>query len=163
MRYKDTIEIWAKNRVIKKICIQGDYASPGLIEDINPYVSLWKTYHANGNIKSKGLQSWLGFYLGKQYLFDENGHLIKIKDWDEGYQFDFDHVYDFCKKRKIVLNKYTQGAPSRIEKHNFHSNPAWYITGYYPKYLKDVKWVTIILDGKTGDVIDISLANVNAE
>ncbi len=162
--YGDTIKINDGNQnIIKKISILGDHNSPYLLEDLSIYLRIWKTYYSNGNIKVKGLDSWLGFNFGKQYWFDEAGNLTKVKDWDIGYNFSFDDVLNFCDRNKIILVKYSDGAQCRVEKHDFSGSPAWFITAYYPRYPQKTKWVTIILDGRTGETKDIQLARVHPE
>lgn len=152
--FSDTVTIRnQRKQILKKIILTRLYQYPTTREIVTPYLTIYKEYFANGNIHIKGLDSWLGCEIGNQYFFDERGQLIKVNQTDVGYDFNFEDVLNFCKKAKILLEN---NRHCRIQKRVFEGLNVWHITAIYPKYYEKNKYVTIILDGKTGNIEKIT-------
>ena len=122
-----------------------------LLEHVPPYLRVEKYYYSNGNIRSKNIGSWLGFTIGKSYVFDENGVVKEMVDHDIGYKFVFDDVVKFCNKHKVSLIWDPERGHNWITKKLYHLEPAWYITGYPDKETQ--KFEIVILDGKNGKIL----------
>jgi hypothetical protein len=150
----DTVKIYDKKRnILKKIEMEGNSNSPiWLRQELSPYFDIYKSYYKGGNINVKVVESWLGFQIGKEYIFDNMGKLSVVKDMDKGYSFDFNDVLAFCKKNNIRLVKAYRIA---VRKDLYKRSPSWFITCHYPKYPGKHKFVTITLDGKTGHIKNI--------
>ncbi|QXV67448.1 hypothetical protein INP83_10280 [Mucilaginibacter sp. 21P] len=114
-----------------------------------------KIYNDNGALISKGIGSWLGFSVGKQYLFSENGSLEKVIDHENGYDYPFEKVLAFCKAHHIKLTKGTgqYSVSIRRSKYGRKTNsasqlkPVWAIS--IPNYKKR-GYQIFFLDAKTG-------------
>ncbi|WDF45908.1 hypothetical protein PQ459_13470 [Chryseobacterium sp. KACC 21268] len=125
----------------------------------NSYFTVVKIYHQNLNIKQKGLgfnTNPFSFKKGIWYEFDEQGNLIKEKDYDKNYQFNFEDVLEFCKKESIQVDKgpilQSTGYHTMISRNEDteKSGAIWEI-----KWMKDNHIEEIIkLDGKTGKVLE---------
>lgn len=120
-------------------------------EYLNEFFRLGKQYYSNGNIRSKGISSWLGFSIGKKYTYDETGHLIEGIDTDAGYDFDFDKIIDFCIKNRISLKETTTGPRLTIRKATWtiDGRASWYIES--PNF-NNSEYDIFIIDGITGEV-----------
>lgn len=140
-----------KHLIVKTIRFEIAGSEHTLWEFLTPYLFIYKTFYENGNIKSKGAGSDLGFQIGKGYWFNEKGKLKKNNDSDIGYNFNFDDVLLFCDKNEIsLLQKNDRETRRKVEKRKYKGMPAWFITAFYPK---DKKWLTLILAGKTGQIL----------
>lgn len=117
-------------------------------EKIDELFYYGEVYYPNGNMYSKGISSWLGFSINKGYKYNVEGELIETIDYDEGYNFNYEDVFKFCKKNKIdikndIMNKLLKGTLQNGKKvwNIEYNNP---ITNKLDLYQ---------LDGNTGDVI----------
>ena len=115
-----------------------------VIENIDEYFDYYESYYINGNIKSKLISSWLGFNVGKSYKYDENGDLLEIKDWDEGYLFTFKNVLNFLSKIPLEIQKPTT---IQISKNTIKNTRTWIISFPDTRIKKNVIYVLNGLDG----------------
>lgn len=139
------------NKLVKEI-IKSDQITID-VEYLDYFFRLQKDYYRNGNIRSKGIGSWLGFSIGKGYLYDEQGNLIEIRDADVGYKYSYDKVFDFCKKNNISLEEKTSGPKLTITKvTDLNTNKKnWYISS--PNF-QNMEYDIFVLDGNTGKIKD---------
>ncbi|PTX62347.1 hypothetical protein C8N46_103447 [Kordia periserrulae] len=165
----------------------GNLKKDGTVENIsgydysiNPIFPVYKSFHNNGNIKTKGVVCWFGFDIGVWYHFDENGNVIKTIDYDEGFDFTYQQVFEFCEERGIPLVKKNKGNRTKIWKQVISDDKYyWHIEypiiekiknidtkalkkeieqGIYIKieeneYIKNVS-KHVKLDGKTGEILE---------
>ncbi len=107
--------------------------------------------YTNGIMRAKGISSWLGFSINKSYKYDDKGKLIETIDYDEGYEFNYKKVLDFCKKNKIdILSK---KGPNNNTINNItleNGRKVWVIS--YHNMINN-KIDTYQLDGQTGEII----------
>lgn len=113
-----------------------------------PTIEIYKEFYKNGNIKTKGMGSVLGFNIGKSYHYDDKGKLVEEKDHDKGYQFDYVKVFDFCKKKNIDFQSQKDKSNVKIEKIVYEGIPCWFIANNNTK-----EYDFYILDGKNGAVL----------
>jgi hypothetical protein len=142
--YDDNHNLIKETRKDDQIAIETDY--------LDEFMAYGRTFFSNGNIQNKGIGSWLGFAIGKQYLFNREGDLLEMKDNDIGYQFDYHQVFDFCKEHDIQLTKNTRQQSLKIRKslESDHVTHTWIIEN--PLY--DLREYEIfVLDGNTGEVL----------
>lgn len=142
--YDENSNLIKETRKDDQIAIETDY--------LDEFMAYSRTFYSNGNIQNKGIGSWLGFNIGKQYLFNREGGLIEMKDNDIGYQFDYNQVFNFCKDHNIQLTKTTKQQSLKIRKslESDHITQTWIIEN--PLY--EVRQYEIfVLDGNTGNVL----------
>lgn len=137
------------------------------------WFNFYKEFYANGNIKSKGIENKTdnnGDY-GIQYEFNEAGQLIKITDFDNGWQTPFVNITEIATH---YAKKYNYKAETAIDgKINENTNweqdyvvirrkeeaekRYWYIEFNRPHYKnpldKKVERVVIVVDDSTGKEI----------
>ncbi len=96
----------------------------------NSVFSIVKLFYKNGNIREKGIQFNNGSEYGIWYKFDESGKLTEEENTDEGYQFSWDDVVEYCKKNKIKLAEgYPKGGwQTEIFKETDGAQNIWKIT-----------------------------------
>lgn len=118
-------------------------------EYIDELFQYGEAYYPNGNLRSKGINSWLGFQIGKVYKYDEKGNLTETIDHDEGYEFTYEQVLEFCQENDIelqsdkIMNRLKKGTLSDERK-------VWIIDYNNPKtHKRDI----YRLDGGTGEVL----------
>jgi hypothetical protein len=120
---------------------------------ISPY-TFYKTYSSGNKIL---LSEWIEFYrtfTGINRQYNENGKLIKEKDWDLPYPFSIEDLTKKFKKeynvdienRKNVRNVY------RIERSKTLGIPTYQVV---LKTEVGNKWVEYLVDGKTGKTLYI--------
>ncbi len=141
-----------KGDTLRKIDYEGNEKNGyWVMEDVNPFITISKDFYANGNIRSQGVGSWLGFSIGKSYNFNEEGMMTLSIDHDIGYKFNFDDVVNFCNKHKVSLVWDLMRGHNWITKKPYHQKPAWFITGYTEK--NSNRALVVILDGKNGRIL----------
>jgi hypothetical protein len=118
-------------------------------EYIDELFQYGETYYSNGNLRSKGINSWLGFQLGKVYKYDEKGNLTETINHDEGYDFTYEKVLEFCKENSIELQ--SDKIMNRLKKGIIEDGrKVWRIDYNNPKtHKRDI----YRLDGCTGEVL----------
>jgi len=117
---------------------------------VNSIFGIYKAFYSNGIIKEKGLFCWFGFKMGIWYYLDEAGTLVNSVDYDSGYDFGVELIFDFCTKNNIPLIRDDNSYSTRISKAEKDGQKIWFIE--YPFY-KNGTIKFIELDGKTGQVI----------
>lgn len=120
----------------------------------NPLFGIYKEFHANGNIKLKGLYCWFGFKMGIWYYFNENGSLQKEIDMDEGFSFTHQKVFEYCIEKDISLEKRYDGYRTRIYRGfnpDYNDEKTWTIV--FPDLKREVE-VVITLRGTDGKILD---------
>jgi hypothetical protein len=109
-------------------------------------------YYANGYIQVKGISSWLGFAINKGYKYGKEGNLIETIDYDEGYDFNYQNVLEFCVENKIKL---LDNQMNRLKKVTIESGrKVWNIEYFNPETNKIDFYQ---LDGNTGEIIQKEL------
>jgi len=118
----------------------------------NSYVYLQKHFYPSGNIKSKGLMLVNGYPIETWYYFNQAGELTKEENMDEGYDFGWKSVIDYCEKNKIELPKgYVKGGfQTTIYKQESEGKKIWQVTHRFDTD----KLQEIYLNGTNGNVID---------
>lgn len=120
---------------------------------LNSYFQTIKNFHANKNIKEKGILFNSGnCLLGVWYIYDEQGKLIKEENYDLEYPFSIEKLLNFLIDQKIPLAKgvVTDGYNTKIIKTNEANRPCWIV-----KWLITPDKIEILtIDGETGKVID---------
>jgi hypothetical protein len=121
------------------------------LEYLSPLFRFQRHYYSNGNIESKVVSSWLGFTIGKQYFFDEGGKLTRVNNTDDGYQFDYNKVLNFCAQNNILIEERTSGPRLTISKRISTTDQTknWYIES--PQF-KSLEYDEYVLDGMTGEL-----------
>lgn len=121
---------------------------------INSYFSIVKNYFPNGNIEIKGVTFNNGSEYGTWYEFNEEGVLISEENTDEGYDFDWIDIINYCIKNEITLEKGQPekgGIKTEIYKNEKDEKKVWVISYYdSDKY----EYLELTLDGKTGNQIE---------
>lgn len=119
-------------------------------------IGIFREFYPNKNIRTKGLYCWFGFKIGKWYTFSEEGKLISVEDFDNGYKFNANKIFIYCKKNKIPLKKtgyyktfYPYNTKIRKFKSDEDNKNYWIIK--YPDYEKQ-KDITIQIDALSGNV-----------
>lgn len=93
-----------KRKIIIRYEKNGRNGISGYDFSLNPIIGIHKEFYPNGNIRTKGIFCSLGFRIGKWHYFSEDGELIEPVDYDAGYEFTYELVFDFCEKRGISLD-----------------------------------------------------------
>ena len=157
------IEIFNKEKHGKKrikkekgVFIEEDSYSTGYIRRIYYDTSSFKynkKFHLNTIIKEKGIMFNNGSQYGIWYKYNEKGELIKVIDTDEGYDYGWDKILEYCLKNNIVLTKgyiKSGGVPTEILKLEEEGRKIWQIM-YYDK--EQEKKFLVKLDGKSGELL----------
>jgi hypothetical protein len=122
---------------------------------VNIYISeqmvYSRSYFPNLNIQSKGIGSWLGFSIGKQYFFNQQGALVNTKDNDQGYQFDFDQIFSYCLSHNVSLKQPT-GTPFVTIRKSLRTDGRHVWTIENP-ILSKGKYEFFVLDGTNGKIL----------
>lgn len=122
----------------------------------NPLIGIFREYYLNNNIKTKGLYCWFGFNVGKWYHFSENGDLISIEDFDEGYEYSMDQIFSYCQKNGIPLGKKAIDGDGRHMtkirkfKSSLDNNNYWSIQ--FPDYKNKVV-IYLQIDAISGNIV----------
>lgn len=114
-----------------------------------------KNYLPNGKIENKGVVFNNGSEYGIWYEFDKEGNLIKEINTDEGYDFGWKNIIEYCNQNNIILEKgYPKrgGIKTEVFKNEESGTKVWIISYY--DYKKE-KYLEITLDGKTGKELKI--------
>lgn len=118
---------------------------------LNPIIGLYKEFYPNNSIKVKGVYCWFGFKIGKWYSYSEDGDLISTDDFDDGFNYSVDQIFQFCKNNDIPLEKKMDGFRTEISKYISQDQKYyWYIQ--YPDNEKEC-YINIQIDGFDGKVI----------
>jgi len=145
----------------------GNYNVYNLYRKIDDYFLYKETYYLNGVMQSKSvycaeksenaeLSSYLGFYVGKEYIYNRKGELIKTIDNDEGYKFSYKDIFFYCWLRGFRY-RFTRDDEGRIPK-KFASirkynikRKIWEIT--WSKGHRGLLYTITTLDAATGKVM----------
>lgn len=117
----------------------------------NPVIGIYKEFYPDNNIKIKGIYCWFGFKIGKWYNYSEDGNLISVVDYDEGFNYSINEIFQYCETNNISLEKKQSGLRTEISKYIAPDQKRyWYIQ--YPNYEKQC-FINIQIDALTGMVI----------
>lgn len=121
-------------------------------EKIDNVFYLNKDYYLNGNIRSKVINSWLGFTINKGYRYDSEGNIIETIDHDKGYEFNYVKVLEFCRENNInILEKRELSFPNKIANVTLENGrKVWNIEYFNQETNKLDRYQ---LDGHTGEII----------
>lgn len=116
----------------------------GYVEIVKPknndFIEIYKSYFTNGKIEIIGESFPNDFEKGIWKEFDEQGKLIKETNYDKGFDYTWEDLLKFLKKRNVnPKNRYTD-----IHKENGN----WRLS-----YIKGIYIYDVILEGKTGVII----------
>ncbi len=122
------------------------------IDDLFYYSEI---YYLNGNIHSKGIASWLGFSINKGYKYDKEGNLTETIDYDEGYEFNYEKVLQFCRDNNIDILWRKGPSNNTVNKITTENRRKVWNIDYFN--LKTGKIDFYQLDGHTGEIIQKEL------
>lgn len=117
----------------------------------NSIIGVFKQFYPNNTIKTKGVFCWFGFKIAKWYNYDENGNLISTDDFDRGFDFTYEDVFEYCKINNISLEKKEENR-TEIRKYVSPNEEESFWGIRYRSKEKGV-YINIRLDGKTGTEI----------
>ncbi|WP_196893718.1 hypothetical protein [Aureivirga marina] len=124
------------------------------IYDDKSYFHTVKNFYLNGNIEIKGNRFNNGSECGIWYEFDENGKLLKEFNMDEGFDFNWLDVMNYCLENEIQLEKgypVIGGVKTEIYKGELNGRKIWTVS-YYD--FKKNEYLEITLDGISGKKIN---------
>jgi len=134
--------------------IEEDYQDPGysrvIYNDSHSFYIL-KLFFDNGDIHKKGIMFNNGSNYGIWYEYNEEGKLISETNTDEGYDFDWQKIVEYCEKNSIKLTKgqpKSGGVDTEIYQNELEDRKVWQLT-YYNYDTEQL--FEVILDGKTGE------------
>lgn len=141
-QYSDYLDTLSDDTIIRRMFFISDKT---FIEREKPPLPnlfiIFRSFYPNGQLESKGLQFPDGFSKGIWYEYDEEGNLIEAKNHDEGYDFSFEKVLQFIKRKNLNIR--------HSHSHIGRGNGIWYIVSIddreYPYTMRSIQ-----LDGKTG-------------
>jgi len=117
----------------------------------NPLIGIYKEFYPNNSIKVKGIYCWFGFKIGIWYNYSEDGKLISIDDYDKGFDYSIDEIFQYCETNNIPLEKKESGLRTQISKYKTQDQKCyWFIQ--YPDYRKHC-FINIQIDALTGKVV----------
>ncbi|HEX8575518.1 MAG TPA: hypothetical protein VF677_04410 [Flavobacterium sp.] len=125
---------------------------------------IYKSFHKNLFLKSREKRFIrTGFRVGIGYEYDENGNIIKTIDYDKPFTYTLDNILKYCKDNKIdVYNMQTfidRSNPIQKE-----TDALVWIIRYLGMYdEKHGGLVEIILDGKTGEKLKVTIQHGKGE
>lgn len=127
---------------------------------LNPLFGVQRDFYKNNVLKTKGVFCWFGFRMGKWYHYDDQGKLISIEDCDQGFNFNYKMIFDYCKRNNIPLERKESGYRTSIFK-SFSSEKntfLWEIIYYGISDIDYTKKVekSVLMDGQNGTVINKS-------
>ncbi|MEP3890425.1 MAG: hypothetical protein ABJN69_08145 [Hellea sp.] len=135
-----------------------DHQNPGYSRVIYSEGSsfyVMKLFFENGNIKTKGVSFNNGSEYGVWYNFDESGVFLGEEDTDQGYDFQWADILQYCQDHNISLDKgypKSGGVKSEIWKGDVGGEKAWTIR-YYDFGAEE--HLEVRLDGRSGKQIDV--------
>lgn len=147
-------DIEGKNLLYYSKGMEKGSAFSGYDYTLNPLVGVYKEFYPSNNIKTKGVYCWFGFKIGKWYNYSDGGNLISVENFDNGFFYDMDDIFSFCKKNGISLEKKDSGYRTTISKYKspLDNKNYWFIQ--YPSYEKQV-YINIQIDGVSGNIVNI--------
>ncbi|GEQ86357.1 hypothetical protein ULMS_18650 [Patiriisocius marinistellae] len=121
----------------------------------NSYFKSLTSYYKNekNGVRKKGIMFINGSKYGTWYEFNENGLLINEINTDEGYEYSWENIIDYCSKNEIKLSS---GYPNRGGiKTEIYQNEDCGLLVWTISYFntKKSEYLEITLDGKTGKEI----------
>lgn len=136
---------------------------------LDSYFTCFKYFGTNNLLFNKYIESGLGFKIGKEFLYNEDGQLTQIVDHDSGYNYSYNSVIQFCENNCIELRKKGYKNSTKIYKFKYGFNssgegikyggthngkwggrPCWLIIS--PVKNSSLNFV-LVLDGKNGKVL----------
>ncbi|WLD23261.1 hypothetical protein NU10_11160 [Flavobacterium dauae] len=149
--YKDyQLLEYDKNGNLHQKTILKEDNSVEIYQKLTPFLDYYERYFSDGNIAVKGITSWLGFGIGKQYIFTKDGKIRNKKDFDEGFKFTFNDLLNYCNENEIDLASECE-FPHRVVKTQDNSNKKYWIIEYCNSRLGRID--SFKIDGETGKVI----------
>ncbi len=124
------------------------------------FFSVYKEYNSKGYIRKK----WVSFrngsaIIGTRYEFNDEGRLCLSKNEDENFSFTRYDVIRYCQNNHIdLLNKDFQYVERYSDLNTLEFS---YIIHHFRTFENKSGRISIILNGKTGDVEEILLENPN--
>ncbi|AWK04735.1 hypothetical protein HYN56_11070 [Flavobacterium crocinum] len=144
------------NRLIEYHKFLGDkFGYFGYDYSKDPLIGIFREFYSNKNIETKGIYCWFGFKMGKWYTFSQEGNLLSVEDFDDGYNFNADKVFLYCKKNNIPLEKggyFKTFYPYKTKIRKFKSDTKNYWIIDYPDYEKQMD-ITIQIDALDGNIL----------
>lgn len=125
------------------------------INEIPPlpyFISFYKEFYPNGNLKEKGQHGMQSCPIGKWLECDEEGN-CKIVDYDENRRFTYEDVLRFMAKQKHIDLKTGEGREQMSTIYNYEQQ-VWSV-GTSRGYLIGRDY---ILDGNTGKILKDEIA-----
>ncbi len=111
-----------------------------------------EVYYLNGNIKFKGISSWLGFSIDESYKYNREGNLVEVVNNDQDYLFNYEEVLKFCNANNIELQFNKMNKLKKITLKD--GRKVWNIDYFNPETSKIDFYQ---LDGNTGKIIQKEL------
>lgn len=142
------VELNSDDQAIKSTVLEAN-GEAIVKEKIDDYFDYFEMYHSNNNIKRKVISSDLGFAIGKEYIFNDEGELVQEIDLDNGYDFTFENLLKFLNDKNIDI-LLREGVSNTIRKVNNNNRKTWVIE-YFNSEINKIE--IYVLDGKTGEVI----------
>lgn len=117
----------------------------------DPIFGIYKEFTSNGLLQVKGIYCWFGFNVGLWFYYDQMGRLSKTIDYDKGYVFGTDSIFNFCKTHSISLEKKKDGYATAIRKRTMPTGKLIWTVSYASE--DGFKIVTLTLDASNGEVL----------
>jgi hypothetical protein len=110
---------------------------------------LYKEFYFNGILKTVGFRNKISsFQIGIWKTYNKKGELIEEINYDEPFDFSFEQVLELLKKEKDLIDPYNKN--TNISRGIDGDKPIWEVS-YRKEYGRRE---TIIIDGKTGEIIE---------
>lgn len=110
----------------------------------NPLIEYYR-FDQNEQIRTRGSFHVLEFNVGVWKFYDEQGHLTKSKDWNEGYVFNWESILEFLKQQEVDLNS----IHTHVRKTTENDAPVWEVSYLIElPYLRD-----LVLSAKDGSIL----------
>ena len=160
---------------VKMAIVSDDYGIKQYIStDTLSKISIYKTFYKNGKIKDKSLHNDLGFSIGNNYNFKEDGQIDSLNS-DKEYPFTFEMLKQKLKKEKnIDVNKskiiddyfwrtysIRIGKQNQMDENQNFTIPSWEVIYDNPKDSKSL--IFLIYDAKNGKLLKQSVMKKEVE
>ncbi len=133
------------------------FAFSGYDYSQNPLFGVYRQFYPNNILKEKGRYCWFGFKIGDWYHYDEDGKLISVENTDQGFDFTYKMLLNYCKQNKIPLEKREEGGFVTSIFKTVKENTSLWIIRYFGMSDSDPTRKVdkfIMLDGKTGKTVE---------
>jgi antitoxin component YwqK of YwqJK toxin-antitoxin module len=105
-----------------------------------------KGFYPSGGLKIKGKMYHNSFEKGEWKVYGSNGKLDRTVDYDEGYDYSWEDLSEYCNDNNINLFHVN----TRIGRHNEDGKPFWTIQYKIPP----LNLLILSIDGKTGEIVE---------